>query len=77
LFLNNEYLTVGQAARLLGVSSSTIRRWIDQKKFSSLLTVGGHNRLLESEVSNFKNLNEKLSDERICGRNSNSSVIGD
>jgi excisionase family DNA binding protein len=40
----NEWLTLGQAARYLGVAQSTIRKWSDQGRLSAFYTPGGHRR---------------------------------
>ena len=39
-----EWLTLGQAARYLGVAQSTIRKWSDQGRLPALYTPGGHRR---------------------------------
>jgi excisionase family DNA binding protein len=39
-----EWLTLGQAARYLGVAQSTIRKWSDQGRLSAFYTPGGHRR---------------------------------
>ena len=45
------YVSVGQAARLIGVSASTLRRWEREKKIkSSSRTLGGHRRYLLSKL---------------------------
>ena len=72
--LNKKYLTVGQSAKLLGVSNSTIRRWINQNIFSSFVTVGGHNRILEIDILDFKNSSEKVNNEGFCGRNADTVI---
>ncbi len=43
-------LTVRQAAGRLGVSYSTLKRWIHQGRVRSSRTEGGHHRILGSEV---------------------------
>ena len=45
------YVSVGQAAKLIGVSSSTLRRWEREKRLSSCSrTLGGHRRYLLSAL---------------------------
>jgi excisionase family DNA binding protein len=39
-----DWLTLGQAARYLGVAQSTIRKWSDQGRLSAFYTPGGHRR---------------------------------
>jgi excisionase family DNA binding protein len=46
-------LTTTQASQLLGVSPSSIKRWIDQKLIPCTLTVGGHRRIEQRELIRF------------------------
>jgi excisionase family DNA binding protein len=41
---SNDWLTLGQAARYLGVAQSTIRKWSDQGRLPAFYTPGGHRR---------------------------------
>ncbi len=43
-------LTTRQAARLLGVSHSTVKRWVDDGLMSSVRTAGGHRRIDRSAI---------------------------
>ena len=43
-------LTLGEAARLLCVSTSTVRRWADGGRLRMVRTEGGHRRLLRADV---------------------------
>jgi excisionase family DNA binding protein len=43
-------LTIGQAAQLLGVDVSSLRRWARQGKITFVRTPGGHRRFLRSEL---------------------------
>lgn len=43
--MNPEYITTTEAARLLGVTSQTIRNWIRSGKITTEPTMGGHNRI--------------------------------
>jgi len=45
-----ETMQLGSAATALGVSASTIRRWIEVRRLSAVRTSGGHRRLVRSEV---------------------------
>lgn len=48
-----EPLKVGNAAVELGISFSTLKRWIYEKKIRSVKTAGGHHRIPQSEVDRF------------------------
>ena len=43
-------LTSAQAAKLLGVSYSTVKQWIYRKRIRSVRTPGGHHRIPASEI---------------------------
>jgi PAS domain S-box-containing protein/excisionase family DNA binding protein len=43
----------GVAARALGVSISTVRRWIDEGRLDASRTAGGHRRISEAELRRF------------------------
>jgi molybdopterin-binding protein len=45
-----ELLQLRDAALQLGISFPTIKQWIYKKKIRSLLTVGGHHRIPQSEI---------------------------
>jgi excisionase family DNA binding protein len=44
------WLTLGAASSILGVSESTIRRWADAGEVRSYRTSGGHRRILEDDL---------------------------
>jgi len=50
---DSEWLTLGQAARFLGVAQSTIRKWSDQKKVPAFYTPGGHRRYRRADLEAF------------------------
>src|ERR687888_586730 len=50
---DSEWLTLGQAARYLGVAQSTIRKWSDQGRVPAFYTPGGHRRYRRSDLEAF------------------------
>jgi excisionase family DNA binding protein len=48
-----EWLTLGQAARFLGVAQSTIRKWSDQGRVPAFYTPGGHRRFRRADLQEF------------------------
>jgi excisionase family DNA binding protein len=50
---DNDWLTLGQAARFLGVAQSTIRKWSDQARVPAFYTPGGHRRYRRSDLETF------------------------
>jgi len=48
-----EWLSLGRASKLLGVSESSVRRWVDAGEIRSYRTSGGHRRILEEDVRQF------------------------
>ena len=48
-----EWLTLGQAARFLGVAQSSIRKWSDQGRVPAFYTPGGHRRFRRGDLESF------------------------
>ncbi|MDQ4082727.1 MAG: response regulator [Actinomycetota bacterium] len=48
-----EWLTLGQAARYLGVAQSTVRKWSDGGRLPAFYTPGGHRRFRRSDLDSF------------------------
>jgi excisionase family DNA binding protein len=48
-----DWLTLGEAARYLGVAQSTIRKWCDSGRLPAFYTPGGHRRLRRSDLDVF------------------------
>ncbi len=48
-----DWLTLGQAAKFLGVAQSTIRKWSDQGRVPAFYTPGRHRRFLRSDLEKF------------------------
>jgi len=47
------WLTLSQAAQVLGVHATTLRRWTDEGRIRCLRTPGGHRRFRENDVRAF------------------------
>ncbi len=45
-----DYLTPGEAARMLHVSPKTITRWAIEGRISCIVTLGGHRRFPRAEI---------------------------
>lgn len=56
-----EWLTLGQAAKYLGVSDSTVRKWADAGRLAAFATPGGHRRFRRADLDEF------LQDARVAG----------
>ncbi len=50
-----DWLTLGQAAKYLGVAQSTIRKWSDQGRVPAFYTPGGHRRYRRADLDAFLN----------------------
>jgi excisionase family DNA binding protein len=48
-----DWLTLGQAAKYLGVAQSTIRKWSDQRRLPAFYTPGGHRRYRRGDLDQF------------------------
>jgi excisionase family DNA binding protein len=48
--VSEQMLSVGEAARRLGVKPVTVQRWVDAGNLSALRTIGGHRRIPATEV---------------------------
>jgi excisionase family DNA binding protein len=48
-----EWMTLGQAARFLGVAQSTMRKWSDQGRVPAFYTPGGHRRYRRGDLEGF------------------------
>ena len=42
--MESEYMTPGEAARILHVSPKTINRWANEGRIPCIVTLGGHRR---------------------------------
>jgi excisionase family DNA binding protein len=50
---DTEWLTLGQAARFLGVAQSTLRKWSDVGRVPAFYTPGGHRRYRRGDLDAF------------------------
>jgi excisionase family DNA binding protein len=50
---DSDWLTLGQAAKYLGVAQSTIRRWSDEGRVPAFYTPGGHRRYRQADLDRF------------------------
>ncbi|QNT76694.1 helix-turn-helix domain-containing protein [Dehalogenimonas etheniformans] len=57
--MNDDLLTIGEAAEILGVSEPALRTWTDEGQIKAFVTPGGHRRYLRSELKKFIGLNQK------------------
>src|SRR3989442_9738310 len=48
-----DWLTLGQAAKYLGVAQSTIRKWSDLGRVPTFYTPGGHRRYRRRDLDSF------------------------
>jgi excisionase family DNA binding protein len=48
-----QWLSLSQAAELLGIHSTTLRRWADNAQIPFMLTPGGHRRFALSDLNQF------------------------
>ena len=48
-----EWMTLGQAAKFLGVAQSTIRKWSDHGRIPTYYTPGGHRRYRRGDLETF------------------------
>ena len=48
-----DWLTLGQAAKYLGMAQSTIRKWSDNGRLAAFYTPGGHRRYRRGDLDHF------------------------
>jgi excisionase family DNA binding protein len=64
----DDWLTLGQAAKYLGVAQSTMRKWSDSGRLSAFYTPGGHRRYRLSELDEFLGRSGRGGAEEHSGR---------
>lgn len=55
----NEWLSLGDAASILGVHPSTVRHWADSGELPTQRTPGGHRRFRRSDLQQWASLRER------------------
>jgi len=73
MMLENEILTVMQAAKLCNVSRATIWRWIKTGNLRAAATAGGHHRIHSEDLIRFIKI--KKMDLRIRGDNGTKRIL--
>jgi excisionase family DNA binding protein len=63
-----DWLTLGQAAKYLGMAQSTIRKWSDNGRLPAFYTPGGHRRYRRSDLDQFLERGGTFSPRRAEGR---------
>ncbi len=63
-----DWLTLGQAAKYLGMAQSTIRKWSDNGRLPAFYTPGGHRRYRRSDLDHFLERGGTLAPRRGEGR---------
>jgi excisionase family DNA binding protein len=63
-----DWLTLGQAAKYLGMAQSTIRKWSDTGRLSAFYTPGGHRRYRRSDLDHFLERGGSAAPRRSEGR---------
>src|SRR5215203_4225607 len=48
-----DWLTLGQAAKYLGMAQSTVRKWADSGRLPAFYTPGGHRRFRRGDLEAF------------------------
>ena len=64
--MNNEWLSLSDAAELLGVHPSTVRLWSDKGMLPVHKTQGGHRRYKRSEITLWAESNTKSREEPVA-----------
>ncbi len=63
-----DWLTLGQAAKFLGIAQSTIRTWSDAGRLPAFYTPGGHRRYRRNDLDLFLERGGKFAPRRSEGR---------
>lgn len=57
----DQWLSLSQAAKILGVHSTTLRRWADNGDIPHMLTPGGHRRFASDDILQFSDQHRQKS----------------
>jgi excisionase family DNA binding protein len=63
-----DWLTLGQAAKYLGMAQSTVRKWSDTRRLRTFYTPGGHRRYRRSDLDAFLSRGGATAPSRAEGR---------
>src|SRR5205085_1494031 len=63
-----DWLTLGQAAKYLGMAQSTIRKWSDNGRLPAFYTPGGHRRYRRGDLDEFLQQGGRAAPRRSEGR---------
>src|SRR5256714_5851504 len=63
-----DWLTLGQAAKYLGMAQSTIRKWSDSGRLPAFYTPGGHRRYRRNDLDQFLERGGTFTPRRAEGR---------
>jgi excisionase family DNA binding protein len=58
-----QYFNSEEAAKILGVNVSTIKRWTDEEKLECIKTAGGHRKFLMEHMAAFLDRNKKKTEK--------------
>jgi excisionase family DNA binding protein len=58
-----QYFNSEEAAKILGVNVSTIKRWTDEGKLKCIKSAGGHRKFLMEHLASFLDLNRKKTEK--------------
>jgi len=57
--LNIQYFNIIEAAKILGINVSSIKRWTDEGKLECIKTAGGHRKFMLNHIAAFLEKNKK------------------
>ncbi len=61
-----QYYNSDEAAKILGVNVSTIKRWTEEGRLSCIKTAGGHRKFLMEHLAAFLETNKKKTEKLNC-----------